>query len=138
VKQLFKYLFLWVVGGNIYYLMEIIYRGYSHWTMFIVGGICFILLGLINEILSWNTPLWLQGTIGATIITGLEFISGCIINLVLKLNVWDYSNMPFNILGQVCLPFYFIWIFVSLFGIILDDYIRYILFKEKKPKYRIL
>ena len=57
-RLLNKYLFLADVGGVLYVLIELVWRGWSHWTMFILGGICFIYLGLINEILSWNTPLW--------------------------------------------------------------------------------
>ena len=81
MTQLSKYGFLGIIGGIIYYLLECLWRGYSHWTMFILGGICFIALGLINEILSWDTPLVIQMLIGGTIITILEFITGCIVNL---------------------------------------------------------
>ena len=54
VKQIAKYIFLGVIGGGIYYNLELIWRSYSHWTMFLLGGICFIALGLINELLSWE------------------------------------------------------------------------------------
>lgn len=135
LKLIEKYLFLFLTGGAIYYLIEIIYRGYSHWSMFLLGGLCFILLGLLNEFEEWETPMWKQCVLGAGIITTLEFFVGVLVNLVLKLNVWDYSLMPFNILGQVCLPFTAIWIFLSLVGIVLDDWIRYWFFKEERPHY---
>jgi uncharacterized membrane protein len=138
MKNLIKYLFLWVVGGILYYLIEITYRGYSHPTMIALGGICFVALGLINEVLRWETPLWKQALIGASIITTLEFVTGCIINLLLKWNVWDYSNLPFNILGQICLPFFFIWVGIAIIGIVVDDYLRYWLFKEEKPRYKLI
>ena len=131
-----KYIYLFIVGGLIYTTLEVIFRGYTHWTMGVVGGICFILLGLINEILPWETPLTIQMLIGSIIITSVEFISGCVLNIWLKMNVWDYSNLPFNILGQICLPFSILWYFVSAIGIIVDDYIRYIYFGEEKPKYK--
>ena len=131
-----KYIYLFIVGGLIYTTLEVIFRGYTHWTMGMVGGICFIFLGLINEVLPWNTPLTLQMLIGSIIITSIEFISGCILNIWLKMGVWDYSNLPFNILGQICLPFSILWYFVSAIGIIADDYIRYIYFEEEKPKYK--
>ena len=54
-KLLDKYLFLFGSGGLLYILIELIWRGYSHWTMFALGGICFVFLGLINEILPWQT-----------------------------------------------------------------------------------
>ena len=122
-------------GGSIYVMMEILWRGYSHWSMFLLGGICFIALGLINEIIPWNMPLYQQMAIGSLVITGIEFISGCILNLWLKMNVWDYSNLPFNIKGQICLPFTILWFFLSLVAIVLDDYLRWKLFGEEKPNY---
>ena len=105
--------------------------------MFILGGICFVCLGIINEILTWDTPLWKQMIIGGSIITILEFITGCIVNLWLDWNVWDYSNNPFNLLGQISLFSSFGWIALSLVGILLDDWIRYKFFKEEKPRYKI-
>ena len=44
--------------------------------MFLLGGICFVFLGLINEVLSWQMPLWQQMIIGAIGITILEFVTG--------------------------------------------------------------
>lgn len=130
-------LILFNIGGLLYILIELLWRGYSHWTMFIVGGMCFVLIGLINETFTFEMPLITQMTISSIIITIIEFISGCIINIWLGLNVWNYSNMPFNILGQICIPFMILWFFLSVLGIILDDYLRYWLFGEEKPKYKI-
>ena len=138
MKQLSKYGFLGIIGGIIYYLLECLWRGYSHWTMFILGGICFIALGLINEILSWDTPLVIQMLIGGTIITVLEFITGCIVNLWLGWNVWDYSDFPYNLLGQISLFSSIGWIGLSLIGIVLDDYIRWKWFGEEKPRYKFI
>lgn len=136
MKVLLKYLFLFFVGGISYYLLEIIWRGYSHWSMIIVGGCCFILCGLLNEIFDWSLLMWKQMLICSVSITIIEFISGYILNIILQLNVWDYSTMPFNVMGQICLPFTIAWFFVSAVAIILDDYIRYWLFNEEKPSYR--
>lgn len=133
-----KPLILLLVGGIAYILIELLFRGHTHWTMFLVGGLCFLLLGAINEVIPWEMPLWMQSIIGAVIITLIEFVSGCIINLWLGWNVWDYSNLPFNVFGQICLPFSFIWIFIATVGIILDDYFRYWLFAEDKPHYKLI
>ena len=132
-----QYVVLFVMGGLVYMSLEILWRGYTHWTMGVLGGICFICLGLINELLSWETPLVLQMLIGSTIITILEFITGCIVNIWLGWNVWDYSNLPLNLLGQICLPFSILWYFVSAIGIVVDDYIRYIYFDEERPRYKL-
>ena len=137
LKIIIKYLLLGIIGSIIYMSLEILWRGYTHWTMGVLGGICFICLGLINELLSWKTPLVLQMLIGSTIITVLEFITGCIVNLWLGWNVWDYSNLPLNFLGQICLPFSILWYFISAIGIIIDDYIRYIYFDEERPRYKL-
>ena len=137
LKIIAKYLFLGAIGSIIYMNLEILWRGYTHWTMGVLGGICFICLGLINELLSWETPLVLQMFIGSIIITILEFITGCIVNLWLGWNVWDYSNLPLNLLGQICLPFSILWYFISAIGIVIDDYIRYIYFDEERPRYKL-
>ncbi len=136
--KLLRPLILFAVGGLLYALIEILWRGYSHWTMFIVGGICFILIGLINEVFTFEMPLVKQMAISSIIITAVEFASGCVINLLLKWNVWDYSNLPFNILGQICLLYTVLWFFISLPGIILDDYLRYLMFGEEKPNYKLI
>ena len=131
-----KYGFLFFVGAMIYVVIEKIYRGYSHWTMFLLGGICFIAIGLINEVIPWDMPLLLQMFIGGVIITVLEFITGCIVNLWLEWNVWDYSELPFNLWGQISLFSSIVWVGLSLVGIVLDDFIRWKFFGEDKPHYR--
>lgn len=123
------------IGGLLYVLIEILFRGHSHWTMFLVGGLCFWLIGLINEIIPWEMLLWKQCVLGAAIVTVVEFISGCIINIWFGWDIWDYSDMPFNLLGQICLPFSIAWIGLSAVAIVIDDYLRYWLFGEEKPHY---
>lgn len=137
MRVFLKYLFLFIIGGVVYYSMEMLFRGYSHYSMAILGGICFIACGLLNELLSWDTSLLLQGLIGSGIITVLEFLTGILVNMVLHLNVWDYSNMPLNVLGQICLPFSLLWVIIAIGAIILDDYIRYCFFDEEKPRYKL-
>ena len=132
-----KYLFLFCIGGLLYMSIEILYRGYTHWSMGILGGISFVSIGLINEILSLDTPLAIQALIGSIMITLYEFITGVILNIWLGLGIWDYSNLPFNILGQICLPFSIIWYFLSIVGICLDDFLRWKFFGEEKPRYKI-
>ena len=137
-RLLNKYLFLFGVGGLLYILIELIWRGRSHWTMFLLGGICFVFLGLINEVLSWQMPLWQQMIIGAIEITILEFVTGCIVNLWFGWGVWDYSGLPGNLLGQICPQYFVLWLPVALAGIVLDDWIRYWKFGEERPHYRLI
>lgn len=131
-------LILFGIGGLLYLLIELVFRGHTHWTMFFVGGLCFVLVGAINEFISWDMSFVLQCIIGGAIITAVEFVSGCIINLWLGWAVWDYSNMPFNLLGQICLPFSLLWVLISAVAIVVDDYIRYYLFGEEKPRYKLV
>ena len=132
-----KYTFLFVIGGFAYGGVEILYRGFSHISMMVAGGISFILIGLLNEIYSWKMALISQMVLSAGIITAVEFLVGLVVNVWLKLNVWDYSNLPYNIMGQVCLIYTNVWFFLSLPAILLDDYLRYFLLKEEKPRYKI-
>lgn len=82
-------------------------------------------------------PLWKQIGIGEIVVLALEFITGCIVNIWLGWNIWDYSSLPFNILGQICLPFAILWIPLILVVIVLDDYLRYWWFDEEKPHYKL-
>lgn len=136
MTKIFKFLVLFLTGGNIYYLIETLWRGYSHFSMFILGGFCFILIGLINEYFTFKMPLWKQQLISAVIITFMELITGIMLNIWLGLNIWDYSNLKCNLLGQITLQYSILWFFLSLPGIILDGYLRYWLFDEEKPHYR--
>lgn len=137
IKQWLKIFILFLIGGFIYVAIELGFRGHSHWTMFLLGGLCFILIGGLNNYIPWEMSIIKQGVIGALIITSLEFIFGLVLNLYLDLGIWDYSNMPFNILGQICLPFSIAWFFLSLVAIFVDDWLRYVLFKEEKPHYHL-
>jgi len=136
-NNIMKYIFLFITGGFTYGMVEDISRGYSHISMFVAGGICFILIGLINEVFSWRMALISQMVISSLIVTVVEFVTGLIVNIWLKLNIWDYTPLPYDLMGQVCLLFTVIWFFLSVFAILLDDYLRYFILKEEKPRYKI-
>lgn len=91
--------------------------------MIFLGGIVSVLIGLINEITP-NMRMWKQMLLGTILVTLFEFILGYILNIKLGLGIWDYSNIPFNIMGQICLPFSFLWFVLSYFVIILDDILK--------------
>lgn len=137
-KSIIKPVVLFLVGGATYFIIEIFWRGYSHISMFVLGGLCFLLIGLLNNSFSWELGIVQQSLIGAGIVTVMEFVTGIIVNIRLDLNVWDYSGVPLNIAGQICLPFTLAWIPLSCVAIILDDYLRYWIFKEEKPRYTFL
>lgn len=135
IKRTVKGIMLYLIGASLYVIIELLFRGFSHYSMYFLGGLCFLLIGLINEIT--DISITSQMIISAVIITTLELISGYIVNIYLGLNVWDYSNMPYNFNGQICLLFFNAWILLSLVGIVVDDIIRHILFKENMVKYRL-
>lgn len=134
-KSILKYFILGWFGGSTYCSLEVIFRGRSHWSMVVLAFILFLLIGSLNNLFPWEMSLAKQGIIGACIVTVLEFITGCIVNIWLGWNVWDYSNIPLNILGQVCLPFSLLWILLAIVCIIVDDYLRYLMFNEQMPHY---
>lgn len=135
--KLIKAAALFLIGGFLYILIELLYRGYSHWSMFLVGGLMFLAVGRINEVLPWETPLCLQALIGGTMILFVELVSGMILNVWLEWGIWDYSNLPFNVLGQICLPFWAAWIALSVPIILLDDFLCWKMFGGKKPHYTL-
>lgn len=107
-----KYLSLFCIGGFGYGLIEIAFRGYTHWSMIITGGSAFLCLYIINESFE-HTSIYKKALLGAFIITTLEFTVGLVVNKTLNLGVWDYTNTPFNFLGIISLPFCFCWYIIS-------------------------
>ena len=136
-RQIYKHFTLLLWGGFIYYLIEMIYRGYSHPSMFLAGGLCFVLIGMINHYFPWSLGIAQQALIGAAIITFIELACGLIVNIWLGLDIWDYSHLPLNFIGQISLLFFFLWIPLAVVAIFLDDWLRYKLFDEEKPHYTI-
>ena len=103
--------------------------------MSIVGGLCFLLIGLLNRRYEYEMTLTSQMFISGAMITFVEFLAGVILNLWLKLDIWDYSEQKYNILGQICMAYFGFWQFLSLVGIFLNDYFRWFVFGEEKPHY---
>lgn len=113
MKTIGTRVFVFLTGCFIYSLMEISARGFTHWTMTLTGGIILtILYGMFTGLRS--VPLWQKCILGSLIITSVEFTVGVIVNIILGWNVWNYSDMPLNILGQICLPFTVLWFFLCI------------------------
>lgn len=135
-KRIAQALILGVIGGGVYVAIELLWRGRSHWTMALLGGLCFVLIGAINEWrFSWNMPLIRQGVIGATIVTLAELAAGIVLNLWLGLGIWDYSGRPLNLWGQICVGYALLWVPLALAAVVLDDWLRYWLWGEERPYY---
>ena len=100
-------------GGILYPIIELIYRGRTHISMAILGGICLCAIYFVHLALGKGNFL-LKSLCAAVLITQLEFLCGTVVNLGLKLTVWDYSDQPFNVAGQICPLFSFYWFLLSL------------------------
>ena len=104
-------------GGALYYLLELLWRGRSHPSMVLLGGLCFWGLGRVGRL---RLSLPLRALLGAALVTCAEFFSGLLLNLALRWDVWDYSGLPGNLLGQVCLLYAALWVPLSGAGILLS------------------
>ncbi len=111
-----NYVIIFGLGAFSYGLIEIIWRGYSHWSMMIAGGLCFVTFSLIETRFK-EIHLLYKCILGSTTVTAVELIFGSLFNLKLGLGVWDYSNIPFNFKGQICLLYSVLWGFISALAI---------------------
>ena len=114
-------LFVFITGAIIYGAIEVVFRGYTHWSMLLTGGACFLLFYILNFILNINVLG--KCVLSSFIITSFELIVGYIVNIVYGMNVWSYANMPFNYMGQICLLYSTVWF---VFGIPMSILARYI------------
>lgn len=134
--KLLKSLVLFIVFGAIYFLIECIWKGHlTHWSMFILAGIVGVLIGGINEYIPWEMPFWQQCGIGMIIATLGEGITGLIVNVWLRLNVWHYNILSF-FWGQCSVLFCIAWFFLAGLCIVIDDWARYKWFGEEYPYYK--
>lgn len=101
-------LLVFALGGAAYAMMEILFRGHTHWSMALTGGACVVTLYILLDWLN-GQPLVMAALAGAVIVTVYEFAVGCIVNLRFGWAVWDYSDMEGNLLGQICPVFTAAW-----------------------------
>lgn len=106
------YLFLFLFGAVLYVSMELFWRGRSHISMAIAGGTVLVLLfGIYTRYPLM--PLLTRCIVGGVVITAVEYIVGAIVNVRMGLGVWDYSDLPHNLYGQICLRFSLLWAALS-------------------------
>ena len=136
MQKLKEQLTVFATGAAGYPVIELIWRQSTHWSMALAGGTCLLLLyNLYGKFTKLS--LGMKCVLGSGVITAVEFVSGCVLNLWLGLEIWDYSALPFNILGQVCLLYVGLWYFLALPVIVVDDYLRWRLCGGAWPRYRI-
>lgn len=133
MKKIKEYSFVYLLGAVLYSFIEVAFRGFTHWTMSLTGGLAYMLIYITNIKLKTRS-LFLRCLSGCAIITALEFIVGCIVNRRFHLGVWDYSQRPGHILGQICPLFSLIWFMLSFPAMLLSFFIKGKLFSEdSKP-----
>lgn len=129
LKKYKEFFIVFSVGAVIYSLIEILFRGFTHWTMAITGGIAFLMIHISNFRMKTKS-LFLKCLTGCAIITALEFIVGIIVNRKLNLHIWDYSGQKFNLLGQICPLFSAMWFLISLPALYLSRFLKSYLTKN--------
>ena len=103
---------IFLIGSLGYGLIEILWRGFTHPSMLLAGGICFLAMTEIANYFTGFSDLK-KSILSSFFITAVEMIIGVIVNIGLNLEVWDYSSLPFNILGQISLIYSFFWLILS-------------------------
>jgi len=126
--QLWKMVLRWYLGGMGYVGLELLWRGWSHESMFVVGGICFLLIGEMGRL---SLPPGLRVLLCGLLITGMELLSGIFLNLVLGLQLWDYSMLPLNLFGQICPIYALLWQGVAGLALTADRLLGRFLFGER-------
>ena len=101
---------LFYIGGTAYMILEFLWRGRSHGSMFLLGGLCFLLVGGGIGRLK-QLPLIARLICSAGVITCLELATGLLFNQ--DYAVWDYRSLPYQFQGQICLRYSLLWIPVS-------------------------
>ncbi len=109
--RIWKRTVLFYLGGMLYTALELMWRGWSHGSMFLLGGLCFLMIGAMERT---SLPLPARATLDAGMVTALELGCGLVVNR--QFLVWDYRHLPLNFQGQICLPFTLLWIPVCLLG----------------------
>lgn len=104
---------IFLYGAVGYASIEIICRGYTHWSMALTGGTCLLLLFWINRRLS-DHGLLLRAAVGTAVVTALELMVGLVVNVWLGWSVWDYTDRPLNLLGQICPQYSLYWFCLAL------------------------
>ena len=137
-QRVSEIVFLIVAGGSTYYLIEIWFRGFSHWTMFVLGGVALTFCSFQGEVMHWSEPMWIQIIRAVLFLTSLEFMTGIICNKWLKIGIWDYRDQPFQLCGQICLPFMVMFSGLLCLAIVLGGVVLWGVYGEKKPEFHVL
>ena len=99
-----------LIGFFGYPAIELLWRGRTHPAMAVCGGLSLCGLGLIHKI-SKSRPLWLASLLGGGLITGIEYLTGMLLNR--RYRIWDYRRQPLQFRGQICAGYSLGWCSLS-------------------------
>lgn len=137
-EKLFRKSILFIVGFCLYITIETVFRGYSYPLMGVLGGLFLLIIDPINDRIGWDFDILLYGCIGSVIITTMELVVGETTKFLGLTQMWDYSNMPLNFDGVICVPFSALWVGMSIIGIIIADAINYYVFEDTEIPHYVL
>lgn len=130
MKKTGIYFSVFLFGAALYPVIEVTTRGFTHWSMMITGGAAFLSFYIINRH-TGNQSKFIKSLYGMFSVTALELSVGLIVNKLFNMNVWDYSEMKFNLFGQISLGFSACWYAVSFISFCIFDIADFILYELK-------
>ncbi len=133
MRKITEYGTVFTVGALGYGGVEILWRGHTHWTMILTGGICLSFIYL-NEMHNFDAPIWKRCLAGSLVISLSEIIVGFVVNMLLGWDVWDYSSLPMNLFGQVCIIYSLLWFLLCFPVTGLCTWLRRAFAGEKKAR----
>lgn len=132
---------LWSWGGTVYFLLEVAFKTITghperiSWTMLVVAILLTVPVERCGAQMPWSCPLWLQALCCAALVTAVELAAGLILNVWLGLDIWDYTDLPGNFLGQICPQYSAVWWALCLVFIPAFDWLRYAVEGIERPCY---
>lgn len=125
---------IFFIGALSYGALEVMTRGFTHISMGLLGGLSFMFISYTSNLRrGGGITIFEQLIVSALFITVSELLCGFIVNLSWELSVWDYSDMPLNYLGQICLPFSILWMVIAFAAVLVEQKIRISLFHQNIP-----
>ena len=132
---------LWTWGGAVYFLLEVAWKSIGghperiSWTMLVVAVILCVPIERCGAEAPWEWPIWLQAVACAALVIVVELVAGVVLNIWLGLDIWDYSHLPLNFLGQICPQFSALWVVLCLVFVPVFDWLRWAVEGGEKPHY---
>ena len=124
-----------IVSGFIYCSLEILWRGWTHWTMFVLAFIVGIIISQYNNIFTYDMDLAWQVLFGGLTSIMLEYLFGITFNQ--DFTIWDYRGLWGTFAqNQLNILFCCTWFVIVCISIFILDWFEYkVLHDENKPYY---